>query len=116
MSEASKQLSALWLILASLAVLAFGLVTAGLWIPAVMMFDAPGSERNLAVVAFAVYSAAGPVAALFALLAGWYQIARGNRASGIKWMIATPLLWLIGLLGWFLAIGALCNGQLDCSA
>jgi hypothetical protein len=114
-SDAAKP-ALIWLILASVAVAGFGVVTAGLWIPAIMMFDAPGSTEQPALVAFAVYSASGPVASAIALLAGWWRAAMGRRFSALKWMVAIPIVWLVGLLGWFAAISAFCGGQFDCRA
>ncbi|MDM7983343.1 MAG: hypothetical protein QUV02_02760 [Maricaulis sp.] len=43
MSEAPKRLGWLWVILATVIVAVFGFVSMGLWMPAVMMFDTPGS-------------------------------------------------------------------------
>jgi hypothetical protein len=105
-----------WLILASLAVAGLGVVSAGLWIPSLMLFDAPGSAQNVPLVAFALYSASGPVAAALGLLAGWVRVAMGQRFSGLKWMIVIPVVWLVGLLGWFAVLTAFCDGQFDCRA
>ena len=116
MSAAPKRLSLVWLILASLVVALLGFVSMGLWMPAVMMFDAPGSMENAGLVAFALYSSAGPVAALLALVVGWVRVAMGRRASGLKWMLVLPVLWLVGLVGWIVAAASLCGGALDCAA
>jgi hypothetical protein len=40
----------------------------------------------------------------------------GRRFSALKWMVAIPIVWLVGLLGWFAAISAFCGGQFDCRA
>lgn len=103
-----------WLLLASAVVAGFSLVTTGLWIPAVMMFDAPGSTQSPPTVAFALYSAAGPLAGLAGIATGWIRIAQGRRFSGLKWMIVLPIVWLVGLLGWFAVLAAFCGGQFDC--
>ena len=116
MSETSKRLSLIWPSLATPVVLLFGFVTVGLWMPAVMMFDAPGSMENKAVVAFALYSSAGPVAALLGLVVGWVRVGLGQRASGLKWMIVIPIVWLVGLLGWLAVLSAFCEGQFSCGA
>lgn len=95
-----------WLIVATVAVGWFGIATLGLAVPAIMLFDAPGSTGSAATVAFAVYSAAGPLAAIAGIAMGWTRAAAGRRYSGLKWMIVIPVVWLVGLLGWLAAIDA----------
>lgn len=104
-----------WLISASLVVIAFGLASSVMWGPSWQMFAA-GEGLPLQVVAFALYSAGGPLAALLALIAGWVRFSAGNRSSALKWMIAVPVIWLIGLLGWLAALQAFCDGALVCAA
>ena len=99
MSETPRRLGWLWVILASVVVAVFGFISVGLWMPAAMMFDAPGSEENALVWFFALYSAAGPVASGLGLLVGWVRVLMGQRGSGVKWMIAIPLIWMISLIG-----------------
>jgi hypothetical protein len=104
-----------WLISASFVIIAFGFAASVMWEPAWLMFT--GGERiTLPVAAFALYSAGGPLAALLALIAGWIRFRSGNRASALKWMIALPVIWLIGLLGWLAALQAFCGGALVCAA
>lgn len=116
MSEAPKRPMFFWLPLASVVVFAFGVVTTGLWIPAVMMFDAPGSIDQVGVFAFALYSSAGPVAAALGLIVGWFRVFRGNRAAGLKWMIVLSLVWLVGLIAWFAVIATVCGDSFTCGA
>lgn len=107
MNEQLASVSWIWLVVASIAVLALGIASTGLWIPAAMMFDGPGAAQNPAVIGFALYSSAGPLAALIGLVAGWFRVFQGARGSGLKWMIVVPAVWLVGLLGLFLAWGLL---------
>ncbi|WP_203292139.1 hypothetical protein [Maricaulis parjimensis] len=116
MSETPKRLSLIWPSLATPVVLLFGVVTTGLWMPAVMMFDAPGSIENKALIAFALYSSAGPVASILGLIVGWVRVAMGKRASGLKWMIIIPIIWLVGLLGWLAIVSAFCESRFSCGA
>jgi hypothetical protein len=115
LSGSAKSLSMLWLVLTSLVVIVFGVVSAGMWIPAVMMFDAPGSTDNLPAIAFAIYSSSGPLAALIGLVVGWVRVFGGHRGSGLKWMLVVPFLWALGLVGWFTILAAVCDGSFDCS-
>lgn len=108
--------SMIWLVLTSLVVIAFGVVTSGLWYPALVILASPGTEGEGAVLAFAVYSSAGPVAALLGLVVGWVRVVMGRRYSGLKWMIALPLIWLIGLFGWLAIVNTVCDGRFDCGA
>ena len=114
MSETPRRLGWLWVILASVVVAVFGFISVGLWMPAAMMFDAPGSEENALVWFFALYSAAGPVAAGLGLLVGWVRVLMGQRGSGVKWMIAIPLIWMISLIGFVVAASAFCSADRVC--
>ncbi|WP_297731609.1 hypothetical protein [uncultured Maricaulis sp.] len=116
MSETPKRLSLIWPSLATIAVLGFGFVSMGLWLPALMMFDAPGSTENQALVAFALYSSAGPVVAILAVIIGWVRVIMKQRGSGLKWMLVIPLLWIAGLVGWLVFATAVCGDTFDCSA
>tara|TARA_R110002096_G_scaffold74017_11_gene175308 strand:- start:2636 stop:3007 length:372 start_codon:yes stop_codon:yes gene_type:complete len=104
-----------WLISASLVVIAFGVASSTMWDASGQLF-AGEVLPALPVAAFALYSACGPLAALLALIAGWVRFSRGYRASALKWMIALPVIWLIGLLGWLAALQAFCDGALVCAA
>lgn len=114
MGERPARLSLIWLIATTLVVIAFGVVTAGLWYAGLVLMASPGTQGVLLARAFAVYSMAGPVAAALGVLAGWVRVLMGRRASGLKWMIVIPIVWLIGLLGWLAVVNALCGGQFDC--
>ena len=116
MSETPKRLSLIWPSLATLVVIGFGFVTVGLWYPGLLILAAPGTEGNLPATAFAIYSMAGPVAAGFGILTGWVRIAMGKRFSGLKWMIAIPIIWLVSLFGWLAVANAFCEGQFSCGA
>lgn len=104
-----------WLPLTSFVVAAFGVATSFLWMPAVMMFDAPGSIDEPGVVGFALYSSAGPLAALLGLIVGWVRVFMGHRASGLKWMIVLPLVWLIGLFAWIAVLMTVCGDSFTCT-
>jgi hypothetical protein len=116
MSETPKRLSLIWPSLATLVVIAFGFVTTGLWFPGLMILASPGTEGEVAAKAFALYSMAGPVAAALAVLTGWVRVAMGKRFSGLKWMIAIPIIWLVSLFGWLAIANAFCDGQFSCGA
>ncbi len=116
MSETPRPLSLIWPSLATLVVIGFGAVTAGLWYPGLLILASPGAQGNLPATAFAFYSMAGPVAAALAVLTGWVRIVMGKRFSGLKWMIAIPIIWLVGLFGWLAVANAFCEGQFSCGA
>ncbi|WP_417494506.1 hypothetical protein [Maricaulis sp.] len=103
-----------WLISASLVIIAFGVASSVMWEPAWRMLGGGGLPVPAAV--FAVYSPCGPLAALLALVIGWLRFNGGQRGSALKWMIAIPVVWLIGLLGWLAALQAFCDGALVCAA
>ena len=103
-----------WLISASVVIIAFGFASSVMWETAGLMLA--GGSLPLAAVALAVYSACGPLAALLALAIGWLRFNGGKRGSALKWMIAIPVVWLIGLLGWLAALQAFCGGALVCAA
>lgn len=112
--QANSQIGWFWVIVASLAALAFGVLASGLWVPAVMMFDAPGTADIPQVWFFAIYSACGPLASLAGLVAGWWRISRGERSRGVKWMILMPLIWLVGLLGLTGILTTFCADDWSC--
>lgn len=116
MSAPPSRPALVWLIVATIAVGWFGVATLGLLAPAIMMFDAPGPARDAATLAFALYSAMGPLAAIAGIVTGWVRAASGRRYSGLKWMIVIPVVWLVGLLGWLAVVNAFCAGQFDCQA
>ncbi|WP_417488881.1 hypothetical protein [Maricaulis sp.] len=104
-----------WLISASVVIIAFGFASAVMWESAWLVF-AGGDELPLPAAVFAAYSSCGPLAALLALVIGWLRFNGGQRGSALKWMIAIPVVWLIGLLGWLAALQAFCGGALVCAA
>ena len=114
MSGTPTRLGWLWVILATVIVAVFGLVSMGMWIPAVMMFDAPGSTDKPLVWFFAVYSSVGPVVAILGLVVGWIRVFLGQRGRGVKWMLLIPLVWLVSLIGIVLAASAICTGDRVC--
>lgn len=116
MSEKRAQLSLFWLILASVAVAVFGFLSMALWIPTVMMFDAPGAIENKGTVALAIILVGGPVVSAAALIVCWVRVAQMKRASALKWMLALPALWLVAVFIGFTALSVLCDGQFACGA
>lgn len=116
MSDRRAQLSLFWLILASVAVAVFGFVSMGLWIPTVMMFDAPGAIENKGTIALAIILAGGPVVSVAALIVCWVRVGQMKRASGLKWMLALPALWLVTVFIGFTALSVLCDGEFSCGA
>jgi len=109
LSNHHARLSLFWLILASVAVAAFGFVSMGLWVPTVMMFDAPGATENKATVALAIILAGGPVVSVAALIVCWVRVAQMKRSSGLKWMLALPALWLVAVFIGSTALAVLCE-------
>lgn len=116
MSEQRKRPMFFWLPLTSLVVAAFGVATTSFWIPGAMMFGSPGAIDEPGVVGFAIYSSAGPLAAVLGLVVGWVRVFGGNRAAGLKWMIILPLIWLVGLLAWLAVLFTVCNDSFSCAA
>ena len=116
MGERPARLSLIWLVATTLLVVAFGAVTSGLWYAGLVLMASPGTQGMLPAQAFALYSMAGPVAAALGVLVSWSRVIMGKRASGLKWMIVIPIVWLIGLLGWLAIVNAFCGGQFDCRA
>lgn len=116
MSEQPKRPMFFWLPLTGVVVAAFGVATSFLWMPAAMMFGSPGAFDEPGVVGFALYSSAGPLAALLGLVVGWMRVFMGHRASGLKWMIVLPLVWLIGLFAWIAVLMTVCGDSFTCTA
>lgn len=101
-----------WLVLASLLVGVLGLAGLVFWLPAGFILVDPNAVA--AARAYAVYGAAGPVISLIALVIGWMRVRAGSRSAGLKWLIALPLIWMVGLLSWSYFLTTVCGGEWSC--
>ena len=85
----------------------------GMAMMAPMMFDAPGSQNNLMVVALAVSVFTYPVAAILAPILAW--VAYGLSWPRAAWiLILAPLLPMAAVFISFAVLEFGCGGMLSC--
>lgn len=94
------------LILLAVAWLLLGAISGVLVLFTPLLFDAPGSERNLATIALAVGVVTCPAACLASLNVIWPAIRSGQGAPGWTWALLPLASIVIGGIGmlWILLV------------
>ena len=95
-----------FLILLAVAWVLVGVVSGLLVLFVPLLFDAPGSERNLATIALAVGVVSCPAACLTALYVTWPVIRSGGGSPGWMWVLLPIASIVVGGLGmlWILVV------------
>jgi hypothetical protein len=80
-----------WIVIETVLVVPAVVIGAVMALMSVMMFDAPGSEHNKALILLFSSMVAFPLACIVGVALGWIAIAR-HRDRGAMWFSLLPLL------------------------